>query len=408
MHRDANNLDGSSNYVMALTDFAKGGIWVQDDEGQHVRAMFLGKATGRVLQVCDNPVEFDAHCFHCTLPWEGSRVVLIGFTPNRVASLKKDDVRVLRDLGFPLPGHPVPVNCATAACPHDQPCKSGETEPVTGPVQQTQHATFGVPFDESEFVRAAVRAGHPSSSLSSLPDHLESCVDMLAKAPPHAVVDKRRRWLDKWTTRACEIERDPDPSWDIDDPHMKRVLCKKRLQLLDEIIAAEGYDDVNLARDIWSGFDLVGTSPVSNVLPGKVTPASLHPDDLCAAAPRANEALKVSLGSSGDREKDILLWEKTMKESDIRPLVPVDAITGIGELETVAVVVAFMLWSQHLASSECMAYLDNEGARFALIKGYSASSAVTRVCHVFAKACEQNTLVCACTIEQQYCRCAES
>ncbi|CAE7217665.1 ubiad1 [Symbiodinium sp. CCMP2592] len=341
MHRDANNLDGSSNYVMALADFAKGGIWVQDDEGQHVRATPLGKATGRVLQVCDNP-----HCFHCTLPWEGSRVVLIGFTPNRVGSLKKDDVRVLRDLGFPLPGHPTPVSCATttcppdhqtesgetdpvampvqptlvtcsaATCPPDQPCKSGDTEPVAGPVQQTHHATFGVPFDESEFVRAAVRAGHPSSSLSSLPDHLESCVDMLAKAPPHAVVDKRRRWLDKWTTRACEIERDPDPSWDIDDPHMKRVLCKKRLQLLDEIIAAEGYDDVNLARDIWSGFDLVGTSPVSNVLPGKVTPASLHPDDLCAAAPRANEALKVSLGSSGDREKDILLWEKTMKEVD--------------------------------------------------------------------------------------------
>ncbi|CAE7203386.1 ubiad1 [Symbiodinium sp. CCMP2592] len=346
MHRDANNLDGSSNYVMALTDFAKGGIWVQDDEGQHVRATPLGKATGRVLQVCDNPVEFDAHCFHCTLPWEGSRVVLIGFTPSRVGSLKKDDVRVLRDLGFPLPGHPMPVSCATttcppahqtecgetdpvatpvqptvvtcseATCPPDQPCKSGETESVAEPVQQTHHATFGVPFDESEFVRAAVRAGHPSSSLSSLPDHLESCVDMLAKAPPHAVVDKRRSWLDKWTKRACEIDRDPDPSWDIDDPHMKRVLCKKRLQLLDEIIAAEGYDDVNLARDIWAGFDLVGTSPVSNVLPGKVTPASLHPDDLCAAAPRANEALKVSLGSSGDREKDILLWEKTMKEVD--------------------------------------------------------------------------------------------
>ncbi|CAE7223179.1 unnamed protein product [Symbiodinium sp. CCMP2592] len=136
MHRDANNLEGSSNYVMALTDFDKGGIWVQDDDGQHVRATPLGKATGRVLQVSDNPVEFDAHRFHCTVPWEGSRVVLIGFTPNRIASLKKEDVSVLCDLGFPLPGHPEPIACATTTCPRVQPCKSRETESVVGHVQR--------------------------------------------------------------------------------------------------------------------------------------------------------------------------------------------------------------------------------------------------------------------------------
>ena len=63
------------------------------------------------------------------------------------------------------------------------------------------------------------------------------------------------------------------------------------------LIPVEGCEDVNLAWDMWAGFNLVGTSSVSNVPPGKVTPASLHPDDLCAgAAPRANEALKTSLG----------------------------------------------------------------------------------------------------------------
>ena len=52
---------------------------------------------------------------------------------------------------------------------------------------------------------------------------------------------------------------------------------------------------------------------------------------------------------------------------------------------------AFQLWSGKLSSVECVAYLDNEGARYSLIKGYSASWAITRICHLFAKTCEMNT-----------------
>ena len=95
---------------------------------------------------------------------------------------------------------------------------------------------------------------------------------------------------------------------------MSKILTQKRLQLLDEIISEEGCDDVSLAKDIKDGFDLVGVVPTSGILPGKVVPASLHPDDLCAGASRANEALKTSLGSCGDDELDKELWEKTMKE----------------------------------------------------------------------------------------------
>ena len=69
------------------------------------------------------------------------------------------------------------------------------------------------------------------------------------------------------------------------------------------------------------------------------------------------------------------------------------ADTGIGELETVAVVLAFMLWEHKLSSTECVAYLDNEGARFALVKGYSASWAIARICHIFATTCEQHTVL---------------
>lgn len=78
-------------------------------------------------------------------------------------------------------------------------------------------------------------------------------------------------------------------------------------------------------------------------------------------------------------------------EPDIKPLLPNKAETGIGELEAFAVVLALQLWSVHLASCECVLYMDNEGARFSLIKGCSAAWSVTKICHVFAVLCEENT-----------------
>jgi len=313
MHKDGNNMLGTLNYVAPLTSFEKGGIWVQDAEGDQSRVTPHGRTRGRILQVSEGPVQFDAHGFHCTLPWLGSRIVAIGFTPKNLSFLKKDDTDLLLSLGFPLPGS---RQSLPRAIPEPGPESSAclQSEDVDAPGPQTQVLTFGVYHTEAEFVRAAVQAGHPKSLVDALPEHLESCVDLLAKAPPHAVIQKRKQWLDKWMARAAQIGVSQEPSWEVEDPHMREVLQSKRLQLLDEIIATEGYDDVNLASDIRRGFDLVGTSPVSNVLPGKVSPASLHPDDVSDAAPRANEALRTSLSSSGDHATDVELWRKTMLE----------------------------------------------------------------------------------------------
>ena len=47
--------------------------------------------------------------------------------------------------------------------------------------------------------------------------------------------------------------------------------------------------------------------------------------------------------------------------------------TVIGELETVAVVLAMLVWGTITASSRLMIFIDNEGARYFLFKGYSKS-----------------------------------
>ena len=94
----------------------------------------------------------------------------------------------------------------------------------------------------------------------------------------------------------------------IDDPALAKILVQKLLELPDEIIE-ERYDDVFLGKDIRDGFDLVGVVPTSAILPGKVAPASWHPDELCAA----NEALRTFLGFCRDDELDKEFWEKTLR-----------------------------------------------------------------------------------------------
>lgn len=191
-----------------------------------------------MLQVSEEPVQFDAHVFHCTLPWLGSRLMVIGFHAKGPFVLEKEDTDSLLCMGFPLPGSGQTLPRAIPG-PESEPstCLQSEEAGVQGP--QTQILTFG--FHHTE----------------------------------------------------------------VEEPHMHAVLQSKRLQMLDEIIATDGYDDMNLASDIRRGFDLVRTSPVPNVLPGKVSPASLHPDDVCDAATRANEELQTSLGSSGDHATDV-------------------------------------------------------------------------------------------------------
>ena len=60
--------------------------------------------------------------------------------------------------------------------------------------------------------------------------------------------------------------------------------------------------------------------------------------------------------------------------------------TIIGELETLAAAAALMLWGHHISSSKLLLFVDNEGARFSLIKGYSKSLPITHICALAANA----------------------
>ena len=54
------------------------------------------------------------------------------------------------------------------------------------------------------------------------------------------------------------------------------------------------------------------------------------------------------------------------------------------EFETLAVAMSLVVWHQRLKSTQLVVYIDNEGANYSLIKGYSSASAVIAICALTA------------------------
>ena len=63
-----------------------------------------GRLKGRLLDVADGPVLLEAQsCFHCTLPWEGRRLVLVAYVVAGLERFSSEHRSVVSGLGFELP-----------------------------------------------------------------------------------------------------------------------------------------------------------------------------------------------------------------------------------------------------------------------------------------------------------------
>lgn len=68
---------------------------------------------------------------------------------------------------------------------------------------------------------------------------------------------------------------------------------------------------------------------------------------------------------------DVISWFGVLLSADVvKQLMGSDQQVAIGELETLAVLLAVKIWSNALASTKTIFFIDNEGAKFSLIKGY--------------------------------------
>ena len=101
-HKDVNA--PFPNLLLPLSKFTAGQVWLEDSEGDVYRTVAGQARPGRLLDVAAGPCLLEAHKYlHATEPWQGCRIVLVGFTVRRLHLLSPDQVTLLAALGFVLP-----------------------------------------------------------------------------------------------------------------------------------------------------------------------------------------------------------------------------------------------------------------------------------------------------------------
>ena len=127
VHRDVHNLPCSKNYLIGVTSFKQGELWLEGP-GQEPKQPQVSKVTaqgqevqGHLRSVEKRVVVFDARKWHASQPWEGTRWLVGAYTSRGSQHLAREDIRYLRQTGLMLPPKGPPMDVHFAAKPAETP-----------------------------------------------------------------------------------------------------------------------------------------------------------------------------------------------------------------------------------------------------------------------------------------------
>ena len=104
MHRDVHNAPGTQNYLIGVTRYQHGGLWLEGPgshpkQAQVAKTLPNGKSLlGHVVPTCQQVVVFDARGWHEVQKWQGRREVINAFTSRGAMFLKTQEKQFLEEL----------------------------------------------------------------------------------------------------------------------------------------------------------------------------------------------------------------------------------------------------------------------------------------------------------------------
>ena len=292
-HVDSHNDASSYNLLLPLTAFSRGGLWVADDNGSDVLHVRGSRHTGTVHSFDNGAICFNPRVLHATERWEGTRAVLVAYSPGGLEKLEAEDQAVLAELGFAWG-------------------ESTTVTPARAPVRFSLE--FGVRWSPEEFVAEARKAEHPSSFVNLLPAELSVAIRKNFEMSEHSLGQHRTEMIRKWIARANALVPQEELLKKDMSTNRQSILASKRLLLFKSLLEEAGHADNELCDDLAKGFDLVGRLPESRVFKKKFRPATMLEDDLREGASRAREATLATVGPSDDPIIDEGVLQATLKE----------------------------------------------------------------------------------------------
>ena len=177
-----------------------------------------------------------------------------------------------------------------------------------------ERVSFGIPREPDDFVKEAVRAGHPRFLDFRSIDKVDKLISENLLNTPADILAKRSEWLKRWLHRAKELQVEEDKLHSTLAPHCATVLKGKRLLLLGEMPEEIGYPDKHLVSDICRGFRVMGWMRDSGCFTKLPKQPSLSISAMLSMAKGLNEAV---LAKAAGQDNDDLVqaaWDETQLE----------------------------------------------------------------------------------------------
>ena len=174
---------------------------------------------------------------------------------------------------------------------------------------------WGIPFSPEQFVREAVKAGHPRTLEVALPQVLKDAVCTHASMTESELCALRARQFAKWLKLAQDLRSEEDALKASMHKQVSTILKPKRLLLWKAMMIEASYDDVAIFDEVISGTNLGGPVPDTGVFAPKFKPASVTVEQLKRDAPTSRAALLSTIKSQGE-SLDREVQTKTLEERD--------------------------------------------------------------------------------------------
>ena len=158
---------------------------------------------------------------------------------------------------------------------------------LSGEKGERAEVTIGIQWEPAEFIQRAAGLGHPKHFLKSIPREMEEAICTISSMSAQEVGRTRTEVARKWLSRSLELREKECEKHDM-EAHCKEVLAKKNLTIFSEVIESSGYEDVNIAKDIERGFDLMGHLPSCGVFHKCSSFASLMPEHVRNVSEQTN------------------------------------------------------------------------------------------------------------------------